>query len=62
MLILEATFLLHILFVNLMVGGSLFTWVFEGLGARRKSAAFDRVAPAAKYRIPTPVSRRYLIE
>jgi cytochrome c len=43
-LILVATFLLHILFVNLMVGGSLFTWVFEWLGVRRKSAAFDRLA------------------
>ena len=42
--ILVATFLLHILFVNLMVGGSLFTWVFEWLGVRRKSAALDRLA------------------
>lgn len=44
--ILIATFLLHILFVNLMVGGSLFAWVAEWLGVRRKNAALDRLAQA----------------
>ena len=36
------TFLLHILFVNLMVGGSVLTFVFQLLGRRHRD--YDRLA------------------
>jgi len=41
-LILVISFLLHILFVNLMIGGTLLTFVFEIIGIRNKK--YDRLA------------------
>ncbi len=42
--LLVATFLLHILFVNLMVGGSVLTLFFEWRGMRRREPHLDRLA------------------
>jgi cytochrome c len=45
-------FLLHILFVNFMLGGAILTWFFEYLGYRRGERKYDRLA----YSIATTIT------
>jgi cytochrome c len=44
LVLLIVSFMAHLLFVNMMVGGSFLTWIFEFIGVRKKSKAWDSLA------------------